>query len=116
MQTIQQGLGAGNTDKDDAPIAHHASSNERLDASHTDMTGTSRSPPGPRRWVPQRKAEIVAAVRGGYLSLDEARQRYALSIEEYLTWQREIDRCGLAGLRVYRPQPRQRAEPCSTDQ
>jgi hypothetical protein len=116
MQTIQQGLGAGKTEKDDAHIARHAGSNERRDASHTDMTGTSRSPPGPRRWVPQRKAEIVAAVRGGYLSLEEARKRYALSMEEYLTWQREIDRFGLAGLRVYRPQPRQRAEPCSTDQ
>jgi hypothetical protein len=116
MQTIQQGLGAGKTEKDDAHIAHRASSNERRDASHTDMTDTSRSPPGPRRWVPQRKAEIVAAVRGGYLSLDEARERYALSIEEYLTWQREIDRCGLAGLRVYRPQLRQRAEPRSTNQ
>ena len=116
MQTIQQGLGAGNTEKDDAHIAHHASSNERRDASHTDMTGTSRSPPGPRRWVPQRKAEIVAAVRGGYLSLEEARKRYALSMEEYLSWQREIDRFGLAGLRVYRPQPRRPIESRPTDQ
>ena len=116
MQTIQQGLGAGKTEKDDAHIARHAGSNERRDASHTDMTGTSRSPPGPRRWVPQRKAEIVAAVRGGYLSLAQARERYALSLEEYLTWQREIDRSGLAGLRVYRPQPRRPIESRSTDQ
>ena len=116
MQTIQQGLGAGSTEKDDAHIAHHAGSNERRDASHTDMTGTSRSPPGPRRWVPQRKAEIVAAVRSGYLSLEEARKRYALSMEEYLTWQSEIDRFGLAGLRVYRPQPRRRAELRSAEQ
>jgi hypothetical protein len=116
MPTIQQGLGAGITEKRDARIGHQTSSNERLDTSHTDMTGTSRSPPGPRRWVPQRKAEVVAAVRGGYLSLDEARKRYALSMEEYLTWQREIDRFGLAGLRVYRPQPRQCAELHSADQ
>ena len=116
MQTIQQGLGAGNTEKADADIAHRASSNERRDASHTDMTGTSRSPPGPRRWVPQRKAEIVAAVRGGYLSLAQARERYALSLEEYLTWQREIDRSGLAGLRVYGTQQRRRTEPRSIEQ
>ena len=116
MQTIQQGLGTEKTETDDAHVAHPASSNERRDASHTDMTGTSRSPPGPRRWVPQRKAEIVAAVRGGYLSLEEARKRYALSMEEYLTWQREIDRVGLAGLRVYRPQPRQPVESRFTDQ
>jgi hypothetical protein len=116
MPTIQQGLGAGNTEKDDVRIGHQTSSNERLDTNHVDMTVTSRSPPGPRRWVPQRKAEVVAAVRGGYLSLDEARKRYAMSTEEYLTWQSEIDRFGLAGLRVYRPQPRRRAELRSADQ
>jgi hypothetical protein len=116
MPNIRQGLEAGNAETCDARIGRPAGSNERLDTTHTDMTGTSRSPPEPRRWVPQRKAEIVAAVRGGYLSLDEARKRYALSIEEYLTWQREIDRFGLAGLRVYRPQPLQRAEPRFKDQ
>ena len=116
MPNIEQGLEAENAETCDARIGRRAGSNESLDTNHTDMTCTSRSPPGPRRWVPQRKAEIVAAVRGGYLSLDEARQRYALSIEEYLTWQREIDRFGLAGLRVYRPQPLQRAELRFTDQ
>jgi len=28
--------------------------------------------PGTRRWVIRRKAEVVAAVRGGLLSLEEA--------------------------------------------
>ncbi|HEY0282987.1 MAG TPA: DUF1153 domain-containing protein [Rhizomicrobium sp.] len=72
------------------------------------MTAASRFPPAPKRWVAHRKAEVVAAVRGGYLSLDEACKRYALSLEEYLSWQREIDRFGLAGLRVYRPHQRRR--------
>ena len=116
MPNIEQGLEAENAETCDARIGRRAGSNERRDAGHTDMTGTSRSPPGPRRWVPQRKAEIVAAVRGGYLSLDEARRRYAMSMEEFLSWQREIDRFGLAGLRVYRPQPLQRAELRFTDQ
>ncbi len=65
-------------------------------------------PPVPARWVPHRKAEIVAAVRGGAISLDEACARYALSIEEFLAWQHGIDLFGLAGLRVYKTQRRRR--------
>ncbi|MGA7675195.1 MAG: DUF1153 domain-containing protein [Rhizomicrobium sp.] len=115
MQTNQQGLGAENTEKADASIDRCAGSNENLDASRTEKTGTSFSLPEPRRWVPHRKAEVVAAVRGGFISLDEARKRYALSIEEYLTWQREIDLSGLAGLQMNRTQQRRRAGPRSTD-
>ena len=61
-------------------------------------------PPNTKRWVIRRKAEVVAAVRSGLISLDEACQRYTLSIEEFLTWQRLIDRHGTAGLRVTRLQ------------
>ena len=62
-------------------------------------------PPGnTRRWVIRRKAEVVAAVRGGLLSLEEACERYALTVEEFLSWQRSIDRHGLAGLRTTRIQ------------
>lgn len=57
-----------------------------------------------RRWVVRRKAEVVAAVRGGLLSLDEACSRYALSSDEILSWQDGIDRFGLAGLRTTRSQ------------
>ena len=61
-------------------------------------------PPNTKRWVIRRKAEVVAAVRGGIISLDEACRRYTLSIEEFLTWQRLIDSHGMAGLRVTRLQ------------
>jgi hypothetical protein len=61
-------------------------------------------PPETKRWVIRRKAEVVAAVRSGVISLDEACRRYTLSIEEFLTWQRLIDSHGLAGLRVTRLQ------------
>ena len=57
-----------------------------------------------RRWVIRRKAEVVAAVRGGLLSLDEACQRYTLTVEEFLSWQASIDDNGLAGLRTTRIQ------------
>jgi hypothetical protein len=43
-------------------------------------------------------------VRGGLLSLEEACQRYALTVEEYLSWQASIDEHGLAGLRTTRIQ------------
>ena len=56
------------------------------------------------RWVIRRKAEVVAAVRGGLLSLDEACDRYQLTNEEFLAWQQSIDRHGLAGLRTTRIQ------------
>lgn len=61
-------------------------------------------PANTRRWVIRRKAEVVAAVRGGLLSLEQACERYNLSVEEFLTWQRAIDRNGLPGLRVTRVQ------------
>jgi len=52
------------------------------------------------RWVTRRKAQVVAAVRGGLLSLEEACDRYRLTFDEYLSWQQSIDRHGLAGLRT----------------
>ena len=60
--------------------------------------------PGTKRWVIRRKAEVVAAVRAGIISLEEACRRYTLSIEEFLSWQRLVDSHGLPGLRVTRLQ------------
>jgi hypothetical protein len=60
--------------------------------------------PGTKRWVVRRKAAVVAAVRGGLLSLDEACRRYSLNLEEFQSWQRHIDCFGLAGLRTTRIQ------------
>lgn len=61
-------------------------------------------PPNTGRWVIRRKAEVVAAVRGGLLSLEDALERYQLTSEEFLAWQRSIDRHGMAGLRTTRLQ------------
>jgi hypothetical protein len=60
--------------------------------------------PGTKRWVIRRKAEVVAAVRGGLLSLEEACSRYTLTVDEFLSWQHSIDQHGLAGLRSTRTQ------------
>ena len=68
------------------------------------LTLDSLPSPNTRRWVVRRKAEVVAAVKGGLLTTDEACERYSLSIEEFTSWQRAVDRAGLAGLRVTRTQ------------
>ncbi|MEM7619160.1 MAG: DUF1153 domain-containing protein [Pseudomonadota bacterium] len=68
------------------------------------LTIADLPPASTRRWVIRRKAEVVAAVRGGLLSLEEACERYKLTVEEFLSWQRSIDRHGLAGLRATRVQ------------
>ncbi|MCP5431956.1 MAG: DUF1153 domain-containing protein [Alphaproteobacteria bacterium] len=68
------------------------------------LTIADLPPPNTKRWVIRRKAEVVAAVRGGLLSLDEACDRYTLTIEEFSAWQQAIDRHGLPGLRATRVQ------------
>lgn len=60
--------------------------------------------PDTTRWVVRRKAMVIAAVRGGLLSLEEACDRYMLTVEEYLSWQSSIDQHGLAGLHATRVQ------------
>ena len=66
------------------------------------LTLESLPPAGTTRWVVRRKAEVVAAVAGGLLSVDEACKRYSLSLEEFTSWQRAVDRSGMPGLRVTR--------------
>lgn len=68
------------------------------------LTVADLPPANTRRWVIRRKAEVVAAVRGGLLSLEEACDRYCLTVEEFLSWQSSIDDHGLAGLRTTRIQ------------
>ena len=55
-----------------------------------------------KRWVSSRKALVVFAVQGGLITLDDACVRYSLSVEEFLGWQRAVDRHGAPGLRVTR--------------
>lgn len=60
--------------------------------------------PSNSRWTIRRKAEVVAAVEGGMLTIAEACERYALELEELASWQRSVDRSGMPGLRVTRIQ------------
>lgn len=68
------------------------------------MTRKDLPPRDTSRWVARRKAEVVAAVNGGLLTINEACDRYDLSLEEFASWQRAVDREGLPGLRATRLQ------------
>jgi hypothetical protein len=57
-----------------------------------------------QRWTMRHKANVVAAVRGGLLSLEEVGQRYGLTVEEFLTWSRVVDQHGVSGLRATKVQ------------
>ncbi|MGB5077114.1 MAG: DUF1153 domain-containing protein [Sphingorhabdus sp.] len=68
------------------------------------LTLKSLPPAGTTRWVVRRKAEVVSAVNGGLLSINDACERYDLTLEEFASWQRAVDRSGMPGLRVTRIQ------------
>jgi hypothetical protein len=53
-----------------------------------------------KRWVSSRKALVVLAVQGGLITLDDACSRYRLSVEEFLSWQKAVQRHGVSGLRT----------------
>lgn len=77
---------------------------EALSPTGGPLTRDDLPPPNTKRWVVRRKAEVVAGVRAGLISLEEACERYTLSVDEFLSWQRLFDEHGLAGLRTTRGQ------------
>lgn len=84
------------------------------------LTLADLPPPGTTRWVVSRKAAVVAGVKAGLLSLDEALQRYGISLDEFMCWKRLLDDFGVKGLRVtrikdYRPQAQSGTEPLSDE-
>jgi len=68
------------------------------------LTRQDLPPRDTSRWIARRKAEVVSAVNGGMLSIREACERYDLTLEEFASWQRAVDRSGMQGLRVTRIQ------------
>lgn len=60
--------------------------------------------PNTKRWVVRRKAAVVAAVRSGVITVEEACRVYQISEEEFRSWDRAFELHGLAGLRTTRIQ------------
>ena len=75
------------------------------------LTLADLPPPDTERWVSRRKAQVIAAVNGGLLSVEEACQRYRMESEEFALWQSRFSRNGKAGLRVTHTQSYRRHEP-----
>jgi len=113
MLTVQDRLAAGNNAASERQSEPRAALRECPDTSPVNTIGLPKPPS--KRWVMHRKAEVLDAVRGGLLSLDEALERHALSMEEYLSWQHAIDLFGVPGLRVSRMQQARCGRARSTD-
>ena len=71
----------------------------------TDVLAQVPELPRPRqRWTVRRKAAVIEAVRGGCMPIEEICELYNISVDEFLAWERDIDRYGLHGLRITRYQ------------
>ncbi|MCW1403532.1 DUF1153 domain-containing protein [Novosphingobium sp. MW5] len=82
-------------------IEYHNSRPARIVGPNNQVLTRDNLPPAETtRWVAHRKAQVVAAVESGLISLDEVIERYGLSVEEFAGWQRAMDRAGVAGLRI----------------
>jgi hypothetical protein len=57
-----------------------------------------------QRWTVRRKAAVIEAVRGGWMAIEDACNLYTISVDEFLAWERDLDRYGLHGLRTTRYQ------------
>lgn len=68
------------------------------------LTVADLPPARTKRWTSRRKAEVVAAVRSGLISLDEACNQYALTKAEFVNWQKSFEQHGLEGLKTKRIQ------------
>lgn len=79
---------------------------QRAEPRRTDprMTLEDLPPPDTKRWVASRKAAVVAAVRQGLLTAEEACRRYELSLEEFESWRIALDEHGVGALRTTRIQ------------
>ncbi len=52
----------------------------------------------------RRKAAVVEAVRGCWIPIEEICEIYSISVDEFLAWERDLDRYGIHGLRTTRYQ------------
>lgn len=85
----------------DLTLAHGVvQAGEAVSPSGKPLTLADLPRPGTQRWVARRKADVVAAVRGGLITLQEACQRYRLSVDEFRSWERLLEAHGVAGLKI----------------
>lgn len=66
----------------------------------TIMTRADLPPRDTRRWVASRKAAVVRAVAAGLMSRESALETYALSEDEFKSWETAVEIFGEAALRA----------------
>src|SRR5215470_14996517 len=86
----------------DPPRNHSLSDYDRLDELFGPMP--QLPPPSTRLWTIRRKAAVIEAVHGGWVPIEEACELYSISVDEFLAWERDLDRYGVHGLRTTRYQ------------
>ncbi len=91
-------------ENDFAPIKTQAPLHIVIGPEGQALTLADLPPAKTKRWVTKRKAVVVACIRAGLLSLEDACNRYSLSKEEFESWQHLIENHGIAGLRATRVQ------------
>ena len=69
-----------------------------------DDDGVPVLPMPSQRWTCARKATVVTAVRQGFVPVEEVCERYALSPDELLAWERDFYCYGVDGLLAKRVQ------------
>ena len=52
------------------------------------------------RWVTSRKAQLISAINGGLLTVEEASARYRLTLDELAEWRASFERHGSRGLKA----------------
>lgn len=85
------------------PEAHTETSLTLVDTQPDSPVEHADLPPAnTRRWDTKRKAQVVEAVRSGCITLEQACDIYAMSVDEFLGWQSLFDRYGAKGLMATR--------------
>jgi hypothetical protein len=70
------------------PCNNWLSDNDRLDEIFGPMP--ELPPPFIRIWTIQRKATIIEAVHGGWVPIEEVCRLYMISVDEFLSWERDV--------------------------
>ena len=70
----------------------------------TDVLELPELPRAGQRGTVRRKATVVEAVRGGWVPINEVCVLYNRSVDEFVAWERDLDRYGVPGLRTTRYQ------------
>jgi hypothetical protein len=71
-----------------------------LDLPRTKKPRRSRCPRPTPSAGPRTKAAVVEAVHSSRITIEEVCHRYALSVEEFLSWHNTIQRHGVQGLQI----------------